>query len=103
MHVSRCNLVRTSIEPHDRLRRPMAPDNFGPPLPRSDAVVRRHPDQRLPPIGRPLHGRSREVRMKPVARFLPFLFSFVAALSLSCDVQQPSAPAPTLSLDKSAA
>jgi len=41
--------------------------------------------------------------MKPVARFFPFPLSFVAALSLSCDVQQPSAPAPTLSLDKSAA
>lgn len=41
--------------------------------------------------------------MKPVARFLPFLFSFIAALSLSCDIQQPSAPLPTVSLDRSAA
>jgi hypothetical protein len=41
--------------------------------------------------------------MKPVVRFLPFLFSFIAALSLSCDVQQPSAPGPMPSLEKSAA
>jgi hypothetical protein len=38
-----------------------------------------------------------------VVRFLPFLSSFMAALSVSCDVQQPSAPGPTPSLERIAA
>ena len=40
--------------------------------------------------------------MKSVARFASFLF-FIAALTLSCDVPQPSAPLPPVALDRSAA
>lgn len=41
--------------------------------------------------------------MKPVARLSAFLFSLIGALFLSCDTQQPTAPLPTASLNKSAA
>jgi len=41
--------------------------------------------------------------MKPMARFLTLTFTFIAALSLGCDTQQPSGLRPTLALDKSAA
>src|SRR4029077_12327562 len=39
--------------------------------------------------------------MKPVARFPSLVITFIAALSLSCDTQQPSGPRPTLSFDRS--
>src|SRR3989454_2457315 len=48
-------------------------------------------------------GPSQEVRMKPMARFLTLTFTFIAALSLGCDTQQPSGLRSTLALDKSAA
>src|SRR2546426_10088065 len=41
--------------------------------------------------------------MKPMARFLTLTFTFIAALSLGCDTQQPSGLRSTLALDKSAA